>query len=208
MALQKLDMDAGIHIDDFITAFDDTPFELIDGERILLVPGIARHIEIIRTLVRMIDPFVQAHNLGELYFEAPFVLEDKPDWVRGSRVPDVMFFSRERFDEYKIETPDWQDKPFVLVPDIVVEVVSPNDSFSLINRKVMNYLRDGVAYVWVIDPQAKNAILHTKAKSIILTETDSLVADDLLPNFHLSLAELFKKIGDGLQILYIVFKTW
>lgn len=91
MAFKNLAPD-GIALQKFIELYNETPFEIIEGERIAIMPGVARHVEIIRALSRILDQFISEHNLGEVYTEAPFVLEYKPDWVRGSRVPDLMFF--------------------------------------------------------------------------------------------------------------------
>lgn len=64
-----------------------------------------------------------------------------------------MFFEKNRLAAYKEQTPDREEKPFVLVPDLAIEIVSKNDRYSDINDKVMLYLADGVRLVWVIDPQ-------------------------------------------------------
>ncbi|MDQ7023980.1 MAG: Uma2 family endonuclease [Anaerolineae bacterium] len=172
---------------------DEAPFEWIDGERIALVPGVARHIETIRALVRILDAFAQEHKLGEVYSEAPFVLEYKSDWVKGARVPDVMFFRAERFQQYIDSVPDWGDKLFVIVPDLAIEVVSPNDRFSIINKKVRQYLADGVELVWIIDPQEQNAYVHRKGHTTILSKEDTLNGDSVLPRLSVKLGNLFAK---------------
>lgn len=196
MAFKNLAFE-GIALQEFIELYNKAPFEIINGERIIIMPGVARHVEIIRALSRILDQFVSKHNLGEIYTEAPFVLEYKPDWVRGSRVPDLMFFSRTRFDEYKKNMPDWQSKPFIIVPDIAIEIVSPNDTFTVINRKVTNYLRDGVRSIWVIDPQQKNAMIHNQEQTQILQTNDNIIVPDILPEFELLLSGLFAVLDDG-----------
>ena len=67
MAFDKLSAEQGLHIDEFMALYNETPFEWIDGESIPLVPGVARHIEMIRALVRLLDAFVLEHKLGEVY---------------------------------------------------------------------------------------------------------------------------------------------
>jgi Uma2 family endonuclease len=191
MAFDKLSVERGLHIDEFMAMYNEAPFEWIDGERIPLVPGVARHIEMIRALVRLLDAYVLEHKLGEVYSEAPFVLEYKSDWLKGARVPDVMFFRAERFARYKETTPDWDDKPFVIVPDLAIEVVSPNDRFSLINKKVNQYLADGVELVWVIDPQEQNIYVHRKGQTTILSGDDTLDGGGVLPDWKMVLSKLF-----------------
>ena len=42
----------GMPMDEFIRQYDEAPFELVDGERIPLVPPVAEHGEVIRLLLR------------------------------------------------------------------------------------------------------------------------------------------------------------
>ena len=106
-------------------------------------------------------------------------------------MPDVMFFRAERFARYKETTPDWDDKPFVIVPDLAIEVVSPNDRFSLINKKVNQYLADGVELVWVIDPQEQNIYVHRKGQTTILSGEDTLNGGSVLKGLNIKLTNLF-----------------
>jgi Uma2 family endonuclease len=122
----------------------------------------------------------------------PVVVEDKPNWVKGSRVPDLMIYDKARWEEYKANTPDWGDKPFVLVPDLCVEVISPTDKYSDVDAKVAGYLRDGVRLVWVFDPREKAVNVHTSSGSIRLTRTDMLDGGEVLPGFKLPLSDLFQ----------------
>lgn len=192
MAFDKLSTQEALPIDEFIQLYNEAPFEWIDGERIPIVPGIARHVNTIRALRKIIEVYAQANGLGEVYTEAPFVLEYKTDWVNGSRVPDLMFFRAERFEQYIQAVPDWEDKPFVLVPDLAIEVVSPNDRFSIINKKVNRYLEDGVELVWVIDPQERNVYVHQKGQTKILGEEDMLDGGSgkVLPNLKIAIKDV------------------
>ena len=49
---------------------------------------------------------------------------------------------------------DWQFKPFVIVPDLCVEIVSANDNYQDVDAKVDRYLSDGVKLVWVMRNQS------------------------------------------------------
>ncbi|MEL7436737.1 MAG: Uma2 family endonuclease, partial [Chloroflexota bacterium] len=182
-----------IHLDDFLQAYAESPFELINGERILLVPGVASHITTIRAIMRLLDAYVRENTLGQVFTEAPFVLEDKPNWVKGSRVPDVMFYSQVRFDAYTEKMPDWKAKPFILVPDIAIEVVSPNDSYSQVQGKARLYLEDGVQLVWIVDPQQETVSIHRKGTSMVetLSTDDTITADPVLPKFSATVADFF-----------------
>src|SRR5262249_55722885 len=123
----------------FIEAFNHEPFEWIDGEKVVLSPSVAGPNFIAKLIFRALLPF-EDQGLGEAFTEAVFVLAYDSNWVRGSRVPDVMYYTAARLAAYRRDNPDWQGKPYILIPDFAVEVVSPTDSYSEVNRKVDAYL--------------------------------------------------------------------
>src|SRR5262245_25848241 len=134
----------GMPMDEFIRQFDEATFELIDGERIAIVPPVALHILIVKIIYAALLKVEQTTGLGFAFSEAPFVLTDSSDWVKGSRLPDVSFYLAARWTAYIQSTPDLHSKPFVLVPDLCVEVISQNDNYQDVDDKVEHYLADGV----------------------------------------------------------------
>ena len=175
---------------DFSRLYEEQPFELIYGEKFALSPNVAGPNRIAKRIFRGLAPF-EDQGVGEVFMEAPFVLADTSDWVKGSRVPDVMFFRAERLALYRASTPDWQDKPYVLVPDLVVEVVSPTDNYSAVNLKIEAYLADGVRLVWVLDPQRKRTSVYAGERHVTLGAGDILDGGDVIPGLRLKLDELF-----------------
>jgi Uma2 family endonuclease len=180
-------------LDEFIRRYDqEGPFEIIDGEVIPKIPNVAIHIETAKKLYSRLL-LCEQQGLGEVFNEAPFVLTDRPNWVKGSRVPDIMFFSAGRLTQYRTETENWQRKPYILVPDLIIEVVSPNDSYSDIGRRIVHYFDDGVRMVWVVDPQLKQVIVHVwdSDQQTKLRSDATLTGGDVLPGFQLKLSDLF-----------------
>src|SRR5690348_5537607 len=118
----------GMSLHEFERRFDqDGPFELINGEIKPMSPQKSRHSVVTRTFFLKLYQYCTAHGLGEVFSETTFALTDTPGWVRDSFVPDILFFSAGRLIAYKSATPDWADKPFFLVPELAVEVLSPTD---------------------------------------------------------------------------------
>lgn len=186
-------MRVGMPLGEFIAEFERAPFELIDGERIALVPPVAIHIYVIKQLLAVLLPYETLHRaVGQFFTESTFVLLDLPNWVAGSRVPDVAYYAAARWDAYIATTPDWQGKPFVLVPDLCVEVVSKNDLFGDVQRKANLYLEDGAHEVWVISPEDRSVFVYRAGSNTIarLTANDTLTSP-LLPEFSLLVAGLF-----------------
>ncbi len=79
------------------------------------------------------------------------------------------------------------------IPDLVIEVRSKNDSLAEIERKVAIYLSAGVGIVWIVDPEARTITAHRPAETPqVYGESDTLAADDPIPNFRLNIAKLFR----------------
>lgn len=182
----------GMPLEEFMERFAEQPFELIDGERLEMAPNKKRHSKLSKRLYDRLLFHLAERDLGEVFFEATYVLEDRSDWVAGSRVPDVMFYARDRYDEYEGENPDSDDKPFVLVPDFALEVISPTDHYSDVQRKIAAYLRDGVRLLWIVDPQNETVAVYAGSETPqILRKGAALTGGDVLPGFSLTLEELF-----------------
>lgn len=180
-------------LDEFIRRFDqDGPFEILDGEIVPKMPNIFGHSVIIKKVFVALLPY-EKQGLGEVFPETTFVLMDAPDWVKSSRIPDLLFVGAGRLEAYRATFKDWQQKPPILVPDLVIEVVSPNDQYSDIAKRVKRYFSDGVSLVWVIDPQTKEVIVHTLGsdKQAKLSGDATLKGSNILPDFQLKLSELF-----------------
>jgi Uma2 family endonuclease len=131
---------------------------------------------------RRVGGFVEDHNAGwTTCNDAGFILERGPDTVRG---PDVAFWSRER-------VPEMPAGYFEVPPDLAVEVVSPEDHFARIQRKVLQYLDAGVRLLWVVDPEDRSVTLYRPdQKPRILGENETITGEDVLPGLSCRVAEL------------------
>lgn len=183
----------GMPMDAFIAAQSEQPFELIDGERVPKMPTVSGHNEVAKRMFLALLPYEQQGH-GSVYFEATYVLTDSPQWVKGSRIPDVMFVTTAKLTQFRQQTEDASSKPYILIPDLVIEVVSPTDSYSLIDERVTRYLNDGVSLIWVVDPQRKSVVVHTSAGQQRLAQQDTLTGGDVLPGFTLAVSKIFAGI--------------
>ncbi|MBL8155338.1 MAG: Uma2 family endonuclease [Anaerolineae bacterium] len=106
--------------------------------------------------------------------------------VAGERyIPDVAFISAARQPEGSREAYN------PLPPDLAVEVLSPGDEQADIRRKLTNYLYAGTT-VWVIDPEARTAEVHSPGQPLqVIREGGVLNGDPILPGFSLPLADIF-----------------
>ena len=80
-----------------------------------------------------------------------------------------------------------------VAPDLLVEVISPNDLMDDVEKKRDEWLNAGVKQVWIMNPDRKTVWYHEHTgKEGMLRETDTLTAEPVLPGFSLPVAELFK----------------
>lgn len=179
-------------LDAFMRLAAQNPIEIIDGEIIPRMSTVSIHNLLSKRIYHALYG-LEMSGIGEVFHEATFVLTDERHWVKGSRIPDVMFYRRARLDAYRQTTPDWQYKPYLLVPDLAVEVISPSDAFSDIMRKVKLYLADGVEIIWVIDPLSQTAMVYTAhpTQTLTLMDTERLTLPTLHAEFSLALSSLF-----------------
>jgi Uma2 family endonuclease len=121
--------------------------------------------------------------------EALFSIPTKGDPDKQRR-PDVAYFSKARWPLEK-KVPDTD--PWPVVPNLAVEVISPNDRIVEVTTKIADYFEAGVELVWVVHPRNEMVEVYTaplQAKKLGKTET--LTAESLLPGFQLPLVQLFR----------------
>lgn len=156
--------------------------ELVRGEIVTMPPPKGRHGFCCSKADRRVGNFVDDHNLGTVVCnDTGFIMERDPDTVRG---PDISFWSRQRLpvlpEEY-IEIP----------PDLAIEVISPSDVFSQVQRRVREFLASGVRLVWLIDPANRTVTVYRKGEPVQeLEESDTLTGEEVLPGFACKVADL------------------
>jgi Uma2 family endonuclease len=67
------------------------------------------------------------------------------------KIPDLCILFGPRPDTAILETP----------PLVVIEILSPEDRPVRVDRNIAEWLAFGVPYVWVIDPDTRESMLHT-----------------------------------------------
>ena len=145
-------------------------------------PG-GRHGKCCLKVGRRIGNFVEEKNLGTAVSnDTGFVTERDPDTVRG---PDISFWSQERLPEVPvgyIEIP----------PDLLVEVLSPSDRYTRIQKRITHYLEKGVRLIWVVDPEDRSVTVHRPGQMmVVLGENEILTGEDVLPGFSCRIGEFF-----------------
>ncbi len=171
--------------DELLAINDGGRYELVAGELRKMSPAGSEHGRIALRIGARLAFFVEQHKLGDAYAaETGFRIASDPDTVRA---PDAGFVSRQRLEQVD-ETAGF----LPLAPDLVVEVVSPSDSFSDVEQKAASWLGAGTKIVIVADPRATTLHVYREAGSVeILHVDDTFDAGDVVPGWTLSVRDAF-----------------
>lgn len=190
----SIDVSNGMSLDDFMRLSNDQPFEIVNGRRIDKMSTGQLHSEIIQQIFILLYLHITQFQLGRLYQETTYILPENATskWVRGSRMPDIMFYVGNRMKEYNQTNTD-KTKPIALVPDFIIEVLSSTDRFADIDNRLLSDFDNGVKVIWLIDPIDKKAWIYTLDNPTPqrFHLTGHLTAPDILPNFALDLSQIW-----------------
>ena len=159
--------------------------ELIDGVLHRKVSAGKRHSFIAGNIMAPLHTHVRRDRLGRVGgTDGGVFVRRNPDTVRE---PDVFFVSAER-----LPLDDQSDGYLEVAPELVVEIVSPNDSQDEVDKKTQIWLDLGVLMVVEVYPRTRTIAVHRPGvPAITLTGDDALDGGDLLPGFSLPLSEIF-----------------
>jgi Uma2 family endonuclease len=119
-------------------------YEIIGGELFVSASPAIRHQRSSRVLLREVDDFVVAGDLGEIFYP-PIDVRLSPHNIV---VPDLVFVSKERAHIVS-------DLLIDGAPDLLVEVISPSSKRRDHVRKAALYAMAGVREYWIVDPETK-----------------------------------------------------
>ncbi len=160
--------------------------ELVHGRMIVREPAGYRHGRVAADLSYVIQQHVKANDLGVVYAaETGFVLARDPDTVRA---PDVAFISVKRLPEP--EPSGYAE----LAPDLVIEVLSPEDRPGEVLAKIGDWLAAGSRLVWVVDPKRRETLVYrADGSAVILGDDGVLDGEDVIPGFACPLQEILAR---------------
>ena len=172
--------------DDLLRMPDGERYELVDGQLVEIDMG-ALSSWVGGNLYAKLHAYAGNGKNGWA-FPADNGIQCFPHDPERVRRPDASFVRRGRFPNEQIP------EGFVrIVPDVVAEVVSPNDNYYAVDQKVWEYLEVGVKLVWVINPHKRTVMAYRgpKGDTSLSRAEDELTGGDVLPGFHCHVSELF-----------------
>lgn len=184
----------GMSLAEFLELGAERLFELMNGERRPIVPAGYRHSKAVLFFFKRLSDFGR-----DVFPKTAYILPgtDVTSWALGSRKPSLICYVGNRIPQYEADHPELLDAPLGLIPDLVVEIVTPDDRFVDATRKIDTYLADGVRLIWQVDAYTRKVIVFSPdaEQPHYLKMGNVLDGGDILPDFRLPLAELFAAIG-------------
>ncbi len=164
----------------------DVTYELKDGQAVAKMSPKFFHSQIQKTLLFLLHQW--SENIGRVEPEWAIVLtRNNKNWVP---VPDLTYISFERLPA------DWmKDEACPVPPELIIEIISPGQSFGDLAEKAVDYLNAGVLRVWIVDTQARSiTIFYPSTPPQTLRGTKGLT-DFLLEGLQLTPQEIFRQAG-------------
>jgi Uma2 family endonuclease len=159
--------------------------ELVRGKLVVREPPSTYHGRVQSTLDFIVVGHVRANALGAVFGQdTGFKIASDPDTVRA---PDLAFVDRARIAQIP------QRGYAAMAPDLVAEILSPDNRPGEVLAKVGEWLDAGVRLVWVIDPDRRVATVYRDNGSVGTVSSDAdLHGEAVLPGFSFRLSELFE----------------
>jgi Uma2 family endonuclease len=173
--------------DDLLTMPDGDRYELVGGElRELHMSQESSWIA--GEIFGRLRAFVKEHELGWVFPEGT-AYQCFPWDPQMVRKPDTSFIARDRLPE----GPTGQGHTRI-APDLVAEVVSPNDKAYEVDAKVADYREAGVRTIWVVNPDQRTVKIHRLDDPSAfqhLSAGDMLTGEGVLAGFSCRVGDLF-----------------
>ncbi len=156
--------------------------ELVDGELVDVSGNTFDHNYLRDLLGRLLASYVIERNLGKV------VTEQEYEFGGNAHGPDVTFFAPE-----KVKLLDRRKRVQRFVPDLAIEIVSENDTFPKLIKKVNRYRQCGTKEAWILDIDSRRAFLFSESGDANLDE-NGVFQSDLIPGLSIRLGDLFDQI--------------
>lgn len=175
--------------DDLLAMPDGQSYELVDGELVELEMS-QESSWVAGRIYRRLSEFGEDHGAGWAFPEGTGFVCFRDDPSRVSK-PDASFVLRSRQPGGPVTRGFGRIRP-----DLVVEVVSPNDLAWEVQAKVDDWLEAGVPVVWEVLPATRTVFVHRPGRDVQkISGTQELTLPEFIPDLHVSVADFFPPVA-------------
>ena len=162
----------------------DITCELIDGQAVPKMSPNKFHSRLTRALIKLLEQW--GEERGEIGVEwAVKLTRKRRDWAP---TPDLLYVSYDRL------SPDWnQDEACPVAPELVIEIISPDQTFGELSEKAIDYLNAGVSRVWIVDAKARTITIFYPDAPPQTKRGDVPFTDSMLEGLQLTAEQIFQQ---------------
>lgn len=161
----------------------DITYELVDGQAIPKMSPKFFHAKLTRVLLNFIEQ--SCEGKGEVCPEWAVALTRRGrDWMP---IPDILYISYERLPA------NWDENEACPVPpDLVIEIISPGQTFGQMAAKAKDYLDAKVLRVWVLDSKARSITVFYPDAAPQTYMGEELLTDSLFEGLQFTVEQVFQ----------------
>ncbi|HMP28634.1 MAG TPA: Uma2 family endonuclease [Saprospiraceae bacterium] len=162
--------------------------EFINGSIVMHSPVKRKHWKVTNLLSRLMSTYVSFYQLGEVGVEKIMISLTRNDYE-----PDLVFFSKEKSDEFR------EDQLLFPAPDLVVEILSRKTATIDKGLKMIDYAAHGISEYWIIDSDRQTVAQHYLVDpkdteyfpAKVLTKYD-MIASRVIKGFEIPVFAIFE----------------
>ena len=180
-------------------ADEDTRAEWVNGEIVFMGQVSKLHQIVGGFLFAIIKLFVEAHQLGLVFYES-FSMKTGDDLP--GRLPDIMFVANESL-------PRVGNQGLTGPADLVVEIISPESRSRDRGEKFYEYEQGGVREYWLLDPLRKRAEFYQLGDDgfyrLVAQDNDGSYHSAVLPGLWINVDWLWQ---EPMPAVFDVLRQW
>ena len=105
-------------------------------------------------------------------------------------VPDLTYVSYQRLGA------DWlKDEACPVIPELVIEIISPGQTFGDMIDKATDYLQAGILLVWIVDTISQTITVFTLSSLPVTFRENQIISHELLPGLKITPHAIFERAG-------------
>lgn len=176
---------SGLTLDQFLQMEETKPAsEYACGEAFQKPMPDVPHSAIQIFLGAVLVPFLAQTGIGRAFTELRCIFG--PPGRERTYVPDITYVAKARLPS---------ERHLHTVPDLAIEILSPDQHMAHFLDKIQFYLLYGVRLVWVIDPATATVTVQVPGEEArILSAGDMLDGGDVLLGFSVAVDEIFAQM--------------
>jgi Uma2 family endonuclease len=129
-----------------------------------------------------------AQNKGRVVVEWGIKLtRNQESWIP---VPDLTYVSYQRL------AADWlKDEACPVIPELVIEIISPGQTFGDMIDKATDYLQAGILLVWIVDTISQTITVFTLSSLPVTFRGNQIISHELLSGLQITPHAIFERAG-------------